>query len=278
MTLPQVIWRAGRFTLTFDRPLVMGIVNVTPDSFSDGGRDASAAMAHCDALLAQGAHILDIGGESTRPGAKLLTMDEEIARVLPVVRHALTLGVPVSVDTNRSPVMRVVLDAGADIINDIKALQGEGALFEVAQHGRAGLCLMHMQGEPATMQLAPSYHDVVADVMGFLRQRIDACVAAGIARDRLCVDPGIGFGKSPQHNLTLLKRQRELTALALPLLVGWSRKSTLGVVTGRQASERLPGSLAAALAAVTAGANIVRVHDVAATVDALKVWHAAGIV
>lgn len=278
MTLPQVIWRAGRFTLTFDRPLVMGIVNVTPDSFSDGGRDASAAMAHCDALLAQGAHILDIGGESTRPGAKLLTMDEEIARVLPVVRHALTLGVPVSVDTNRSPVMRAVLNAGADIINDIRALQGEGALFEVAQHGRAGLCLMHMQGEPATMQLAPSYHDVVADVMGFLRQRIDACVAAGIARDRLCVDPGIGFGKSPQHNLTLLKRQRELTALALPLLVGWSRKSTLGVVTGRQASERLPGSLAAALAAVTAGANIVRVHDVAATVDALKVWHAAGIV
>ncbi len=235
-------------------------------------------MAHCDALLAQGAHILDIGGESTRPGAKLLTMDEEIARVLPVVRHALTLGVPVSVDTNRSPVMRAVLNAGADIINDIRALQGEGALFEVAQHGRAGLCLMHMQGEPATMQLAPSYHDVVADVMGFLRQRIDACVAAGIARDRLCVDPGIGFGKSPQHNLTLLKRQRELTALALPLLVGWSRKSTLGVVTGRQASERLPGSLAAALAAVTAGANIVRVHDVAATVDALKVWHAAGIV
>jgi dihydropteroate synthase len=267
-------WRTSRFTIDLTRPRVMGIVNVTPDSFSDGGlfTDERGAIAHCERLVGEGADMLDIGGESTRPGARTPSADEELARVLPVLRHALTLGVPVSVDTSEPAVMRAALDLGADIINDIRALQRPGALEAVAAHGSAGVCLMHMQGEPGTMQAAPRYGDVVLDVAAFLAQRRDAALVAGIGFDRIALDPGIGFGKSVEHNLALLARQRELVSLGSPLLVGWSRKSTLGAITGRAVDQRLHASVAAALMAVERGARIVRVHDVAATVDALKIW------
>jgi dihydropteroate synthase len=271
-------WQTGRFRIALARPRVMGIVNVTPDSFSDGGRfaRADAARAHCDLLVAQGADILDIGGESTRPGARLPDTAEQLARVLPVLRHAVTLGVPVSVDTADPVVMGEALALGVDIINDVRALQAPGALAVAAAHRTAGVCLMHMQGEPGSMQVAPHYDDddVVAGVSAFLAARRDAALAAGIARDRIALDPGIGFGKTPAHNLALAARQRQLLELGCPLLLGWSRKSTLGQITGRPVGERLAASVAAALAAVQQGAAIVRVHDVAETVDALKVWHA----
>jgi dihydropteroate synthase len=254
----------------------MGIVNVTPDSFFDGGRDLPAALMHCEKLVREGADILDIGGESTRPGALKPSADEEMMRVLPVVRHACTLGVPVSVDTSDAAVIDAALDAGADIINDVRSLTREGALESVSRHATAGLCIMHMQGEPDTMQQAPIYEDVVCAVGAYLRQRAAELEAAGIARERIVVDPGIGFGKTADHNLQLLVRQAELAALPYPLLVGWSRKSTLGAITGREARERLAASLAAALLAAQRGARILRVHDVAATVDALEVWYAAG--
>lgn len=252
----------------------MGIVNVTPDSFSDGGRfaDASQAIAHCEQLLAEGADILDIGGESTRPGARSPTVDEELARVLPVLRHAVTLGVPVSVDTSEPAVMAAALAMGVDIVNDVRALQRPGALRAVAAHSAAGVCLMHMQGEPGTMQAAPRYDDPVLDVIAFLTHRRDTALAAGIGLDRIALDPGIGFGKTVEHNLALLARQREIAALGSPLLVGWSRKSTLGTVTGCSVDARLPASVAAAVMAVERGARILRVHDVAATVDAVKLW------
>ena len=270
-------WLTSRYMIDLTRPRVMGIVNVTPDSFFDGGQHASAeaAIAHCELLVAQGADILDIGGESTRPSAALLSLEEELARVLPVLRQAVTLGVPVSVDTSRPEVMRAALDLGADIINDVRALQRPGALACVAAHPCVGVCLMHMVGEPGTMQAAALYVDVVAEVGEFLRDRVAAAEQAGVARNRIVIDPGIGFAKTPAHNLELLSRQRELLRLGVPLLVGWSRKSTLGVVTGRPAGERLAASVAAALAAVQRGALVLRVHDVAATVDALKVWRAA---
>jgi dihydropteroate synthase len=270
----MTLWRTSRFSIDLARPRVMGIVNVTPDSFSDGGRyaDASSAVAHCEQLLREGADILDIGGESTRPGARAPTPDEELARVLPVLRHAVTLGVPVSVDTSEPRVIAAALDLGVDIVNDVRALQRPGALEAVAAHASAGVCLMHMQGEPATMQAAPRYDDPVLEVAAFLAQRRDAAVAAGIGLDRIALDPGIGFGKSAEHNLALLARQRELVALGSPLLVGWSRKSTLGAVTRRAVGERLHTSVAAALMAVERGARIVRVHDVAATADALVFW------
>lgn len=259
--------------------MVMGIVNATPDSFFDGGRDASASMRHCDALVGEGADLLDIGGESTRPGASQPTPDEELARVLPIVRHACTLGLPVSVDTSSSQVIDAVLDAGADIINDVRALSRPGALERVARHATAGVCLMHMQGEPATMQQAPAYTDVVRDVAEFLMRRATEVEQAGVQGDRIVVDPGIGFGKTADHNLALLARQAELLSLLpYPLLVGWSRKSTLGAATGRRKVEdRLPASVAAALAAALRGARVLRVHDVAATCDALAVWRAVGI-
>lgn len=270
------VWRTARFTVDLSRPRVMGIVNATPDSFSDGGRfaDPAAACAHCDRLLHEGADLLDIGGESTRPGAVAPTAAAELARVLPVVRHAVTLGVPVSVDTSQPEVMRAVLDAGADIVNDVRALQRPGTLDAVAAHPRAGVCLMHMRGEPGSMQQQSHYADVVAEVADFLEARVRAVAAAGVARERIVLDPGIGFAKSAEHNLALLARQRELLAAGLPLLVGWSRKSTLGVLTGRDPGQRVAASVAAALLAVERGASIVRVHDVAPTVDALKVWHA----
>ncbi|MBX3634413.1 MAG: dihydropteroate synthase [Rubrivivax sp.] len=255
----------------------MGIVNVTPDSFSDGGRhvDTAAAIAHCEALLREGADILDIGGESTRPGATPPSAEEEAARVLPVLRAALTLGVPVSVDTSRTALMREALDLGVDIVNDVRALRRPGALEALAAHGSAGVCLMHLRGEPDTMGEQAQYGDVVAEVTGFLRSRTQDLVAAGVAAERIVVDPGIGFAKTAAHNLALLQRQGELLAIGRPLLVGWSRKGTLGQITGRPVGERLAASVAAALAAVARGAAIVRVHDVAATVDALKVWRAA---
>jgi len=256
--------------------MVMGVINVTPDSFSDGGRfaEASAACAHCDRLVEEGADLLDIGGESTRPGAAAPDTAEELARVLPVLRHAVTLGVPVSLDTSRPEVMQVALDLGVDIVNDVRALQRPGALAVLAAHPLAGLCLMHMRGEPGVMQAAASYTDVVAEVHDFLAQRLAAASAAAISAERIVLDPGIGFAKTATHNLALLSRQRELLVLGRPLLVGWSRKSTLGTLTGRPVGDRLAASVAAALAAVVQGAAIVRVHDVAATVDALKVWRA----
>ena len=270
-------WQTSRFRLDLTRPKVMGIVNLTPDSFSDGGRLANtkAAVAHCERLLAEGADILDLGGESTRPGSKAVPADEELARVLPVLRAALTLGCPVSVDTTKPEVMRAVLALGADIVNDINALRAPGALDAALQHPACGVCLMHMRGTPESMQNQPRYDDVIDEVTAFLRERVAALVAHGVDASRIAVDPGIGFGKSVAHNLDLLRRQRELLVLGRPLLIGWSRKSTLGTLTGRAVGERLAASVAAALAAVAAGAHVVRVHDVAATVDALKVWQAA---
>jgi len=273
-----MIWQTSRFRIDLARPQVMGIVNVTPDSFSDGGRfaQADAARAHCDLLVAQGADILDIGGESTRPGARLPDTAEQLERVLPVLRHAVTLGVPVSVDTADASVMAAALELGVDILNDVRALQAPGALAVAAAHPSVGICLMHMQGEPGSMQAAPQYEndDVVAAVSDFLARRRDAALDAGIAQQRIALDPGIGFGKTPAHNLALARRQRALLALGCPLLLGWSRKSTLGQLTGRPVGERTAASVAAALAAVSQGAAIVRVHDVAETVDALKVWRA----
>jgi dihydropteroate synthase len=276
----SLTWQTARFTLDLAaRPLVMGIVNATPDSFSDGGRHAAAAQAcsHCDHLISEGADILDIGGESTRPGSQTPPVEVEIERVIPVIRHAVTLGVPVSVDTSRAEVMAAALDAGADIVNDVRALRWGDAMSVVAGHARAGICLMHMQGEPATMQNAPQYEDVVAEVSDFLRERMDAALRAGIASERVVLDPGYGFGKSFEHNLTLFRQQDALRSLGRPLLVGWSRKGALGQLTGKAIDQRMPASVGAALAAVTLGARVVRVHDVAATVDALKVWNAAGL-
>ena len=270
------LWQAGRFAIDLTWPQVMGIVNVTPDSFSDGGQhaDAASAIAHCDRLLREGAQILDIGGESTRPGARTPSADEELQRVLPVLRHAVALGLPVSVDTSQPQVMRAALDLGVDIVNDVRALRRAGALDVIAEHASAGVCLMHMQGEPGSMQDTPQYADVVAEVAGFLAERRDVLCARGVAANRIVLDPGIGFGKTVAHNLALLRRQRELLAIGAPLMVGWSRKSSLGALTGRGVTERQTASVAAALLAVQRGARIVRVHDVAATVDALALWRA----
>ena len=275
-----MFWQTTRFLIDLQRPQVMGIINATPDSFFDGGHHAEvdAAKAHCDRLLREGADLLDIGGESTRPGARQPGLDEELARVLPVLRHAVTLGVPVSVDTSRPEVMAAALDAGVDIVNDVRSFTRPGALAVVAAHARCGLCLMHLQGEPDTMQQAPHYAgDAVLAVVDWLRQRLQVLQSAGIAPNRIALDPGIGFGKTPEHNWALLQRQAELHALGQPLLLGWSRKSTLGALTGRPVGERLVPSVVAALACVQRGAQVVRVHDVAATVDALKVWRAAGL-
>lgn len=272
-------WQTTRFRLVLDRPLVMGIVNATPDSFSDGGRhgDAQGAIAHCERLLAEGADLLDIGGESTRPGARTPSADEELARVLPVLRHALTLGVPVSVDTSQPAVMRAALDLGVDIVNDVRSLSRPGALELLAGHAKAGVCLMHMRGEPDTMQGLTDYADVVAEVGGWLAARQAQVQAAGVASDRIVLDPGIGFAKGDDNNWALLRRQSELLALGRPLLLGWSRKGTLGRLTGRSVEQRQAASVAVALACVQRGGHIVRVHDVAATVDAMKVWRAAGL-
>lgn len=277
---PAMHWQTTRFPIDLTRPRVMGIVNLTPDSFSDGGQHATTrtALAHCEQLLKEGADILDLGAESSRPGADAVSLDDELARLLPVLREALRLQVPLSIDTCKTEVMRAALDLGADIVNDIFALQAPGAEEAVAAHPACGICLMHAQGEPKSMQAAPHYDDVVADVRDFLAGRCNALAQRGVAAERIVIDPGIGFGKTVAHNFTLLARQRELLALGYPVLAGWSRKSSLGAVTGRPVGERLAGSLAAALAAVQNGARVLRVHDVAPTVDALKVWGAAGLI
>lgn len=274
---PPMHWQTTRFRIDLSQPRVMGIVNVTPDSFFDGGHHAATdqAIAHCNQLVEEGADMLDIGGESTRPGAESPSVAHELARVLPVLRHAVTLGVPVSVDTSEPRVMQEALALGVDIVNDVRSLQRPGALKVVAAHPKAGVCLMHMRGEPATMQTMTDYADVVTEVGAWLKQRAAEVQQAGIAPERIAVDPGIGFAKSSEHNIALLARQDELADLGWPLLVGWSRKGTLGKITGRPVEQRQAASVAAALVAAQRGAAVVRVHDVAATVDAIRVWRAA---
>lgn len=272
----RMLWQTSRFSIDLARPQVMGIVNATPDSFSDGGQhaSASAALRHCEQLLKDGADILDIGGESTRPGSPAVPLAEELARVLPVVRGAVGLGVPVSVDTYKPEVMRAVLDLGADIVNDIWALRQPGAREALAAHPRCGVCLMHMHRDPQTMQTAPMEGDVPAQVLSFLELAAQSLQALGVEKTRIVLDPGIGFGKTVAQNFALLARQAELLSLGYPLLAGWSRKSSLGAVTGLAVEERMPPSVAAAVLAVERGARIVRVHDVRETVAALAVWNA----
>jgi dihydropteroate synthase len=250
----------------------MGVVNVTPDSFSDGGRylDPKAAVDRAKALIDEGADILDVGAESSRPGARGVSAEEELSRLMPVLEGLRDCAVPVSVDTVKPEVMRAAIDAGAAMINDIGALRAAGALEAVAASD-VGVCLMHMQGEPRTMQQSPTYRDVVAEVGAFLEERVTAAESAGIARERIAVDPGFGFGKTVAHNFELLRNLDRIAGIGLPVVAGWSRKSTLGAITGRAADDRLAASLAAALLAVERGAKIVRVHDVAATRDALQV-------
>ncbi|MGJ7508792.1 dihydropteroate synthase [Variovorax sp. GT1P44] len=271
------VWRTARFAVDLAQPRVMGIVNVTPDSFSDGGAHASteSAVRHCAQLAGEGADILDIGGESTRPGSPAVPLDAELARVLPVVREAVKLGIPISVDTYKPEVMRAVLDLGADIINDVWALRRPGAMEAVAAHPACGICLMHMHRDPQTMQSAPMEGDVVPAVRSFLEHQAKALLALGVHSDRIVLDPGIGFGKTVAQNFSLLARQRELLASGWPVLAGWSRKSSLGAVTGIEAAgDRMVPSVAAAVLAVDLGASIVRVHDVRETVAALAVWRA----
>jgi dihydropteroate synthase len=277
-TLAFPFLRCRESSLSLDRPRVMGVVNVTPDSFSDGGlfRNAAAAVAHGRELVAAGADLVDVGGESTRPGAAEVVEVEELRRVIPVIEGLADCGVPVSVDTRKPGVMREALRAGASMINDVTALQAEGALRLAAESG-AAVCLMHMQGRPASMQQAPRYADVVAEVAEFLLHRARSCVDGGIPGECICVDPGFGFGKTLAHNLALLRRLPEIRGLGWPVLVGLSRKSMIGALVARPDGDRLAGSLAAALAAVARGASIVRVHDVAETVDALRVWAAAEV-
>ena len=288
-----LFWQTTRFKVDLSHPRVMGIVNVTPDSFSDGGRfvKAGAALAHCEKLIRDGADILDIGAESSRPGAPSLPLDEELDRLLPVLAGALAFGVPVSVDTAKPEVMQRVLDLGVDIINDIWALRRPAeaacpsAIDVVARHPACGVCLMHMHGEPKTMQLSPmesarnSFSDdgVTAQVLLFLKQRTDAVQALGVEKIRIVWDMGIGFGKTVSQNFQLLAEQDRLLAEGYPLLAGWSRKSALGAVTGLPVGERLVPSIAAAVLAVERGARIVRVHDVRETVAALQVWRASVI-
>jgi len=271
-----MLWQTARFDLDLTHARVMGIVNVTPDSFSDGGQHAgtAAALRQCEQLLKEGADILDIGGESTRPGSPALPLQDELQRVLPVMREAVRLGVPISVDTYKPQVMQAALDLGADIVNDIWALRQSGAAQVVAAHPRCGLCLMHMHRDPQTMQTAPMQGDVVPQVLTFLELQAQYLQGLGVNKSRIAIDPGIGFGKTVQQNFALLARQRELLALGYPVLAGWSRKSSLGAVTGLPVQERLGASVAAALLAVQQGARIVRVHDVRDTVGALATWRA----
>lgn len=268
-------FHCGRHVLNAERPLIMGIVNLSDDSFSGDGLqgDVGAAVAHAHAQIAAGAHIVDLGAESSRPGATPVSAQQEIARLLPVIDALRACGKPISVDTVKPEVMREVIAAGADMINDINALRAPGAIEAVAA-SHAAVCLMHMQGEPATMQHEPHYADVVVEVADFLAERLAAAEAAGIALNRIAVDPGFGFGKAHEHNIALLRRLGELVVPGLPLLVGMSRKSMLGLITGRPAGERVFAGIAAHMLAVLRGARILRVHDVAATRDALAVLQA----
>jgi dihydropteroate synthase len=276
-TTPQLDC-AGRIVV-LDRPRIMGIVNVTPDSFSDGGQhdQVEAAVAHGLRLVEEGADILDVGGESSRPGAGEVPVEEELRRVLPVIeRLARECQVPISIDTSKPEVMRAALAAGAGMVNDVRALQADGALDAVAG-SRAAVVLMHMQGEPRAMQQAPHYEDVVADVHAFLAQRVFACEMSGIGKKRIAIDPGFGFGKTLEHNLALLRQLARFTELGVPVLAGLSRKAMLGALTGREVDARVHGSVAAAVIAAQHGARLIRVHDVAATRDALAVWQAVAL-
>ncbi|MDE2448905.1 MAG: dihydropteroate synthase [Gammaproteobacteria bacterium] len=273
MPSPPVLLRCADRTLDLTRPVVMGVLNVTPDSFSDGGRFASvdAAVEAGQRMAAEGAALIDVGGESTRPGAQPVSLQDELQRVLPVIeRLRSAIAAVISIDTSRPEVMRAAAAAGAGFINDVRALRAPGALEAAAASG-CGVCLVHMQGEPRTMQVAPHYADVVGEVRAFLAARLAACRSAGIGAARLTVDPGFGFGKNLEHNLTLLRHLAELAVEGTPLLVGLSRKATVGTLTGRPPGERVYGSVALAVLAAQRGARIIRVHDVAATVDALKV-------
>lgn len=276
-------WQAGRFEIGLDKPKIMGVVNLTPDSLPDGGaysQNAQTALAHAERLLKEGADILDIGGESTRPGAGYVSPEEEWARVESVLAEVAGWGVPVSLDTRRTVIMEKALALGGiDIINDVAALTDEGAVELLACQADTGICLMHMQGVPENMQINPKYQDVVGEVARYLKARAAECIAAGIAPQRIVLDPGFGFGKTLQHNIALMRHLPELMAeTGLPLLIGVSRKTMIGELTGEtDAAARVHGSVAAALASVARGAQIVRVHDVKATADALKVWEALGI-
>lgn len=266
-------FQCGRYTFPLDRPHVMGIVNVTPDSFSDGGQFSNTELAveHALKLVEEGADILDIGGESTRPNAEPVSLQEELNRVIPVIRALQgRVNVPISIDTYKPDVMRAAIAAGADLVNDIKALQENGAL-EAVKNSTVGICLMHMQGTPQTMQVDPHYEDVVAEVKTFLNHRLQILLAAGIEKNRILLDPGFGFGKTREHNIRLVKELDQLLNLGQPLLVGLSRKSVLGKLTGGDESQRLHASVAAAVLSAMKGAHIVRVHDVRATVEAMKI-------
>jgi dihydropteroate synthase len=271
-----MFWQTSRFRIDLSAPRVMGIVNVTPDSFSDGGRhdELAHAMRHCEKLIEDGADILDIGGESTRPGSPPVSAEDELARVLPLVEWAVSLGVPISVDTSKTLVMRAVLAAGADIVNDILALRAPGAVEVLAANPGSGICLMHMHGEPQHMQQAPMVGNAAPEVHDFFQARVSALLAAGIAADRIVLDPGIGFGKTVAQNFELLARQQMSVPSGFPVLAGWSRKSSLGAVTGLVVAQRMVPSVVAAVLAVGQGARIVRVHDVAETVAGLKVFSA----
>ncbi len=271
----QMILQCGKYRLALDRPLIMGVVNVTPDSFSDGGHYLSldAAVAHAQRLIDEGADLLDIGGESTRPGAAAVSLEEERRRVLPVLEALLTSNIPLSVDTQKPQLMREAAVAGAAMINDVNGFEAADALQAVSGSDCA-VCIMHKQGQPQTMQQAPQYRDVVAEVDAYLRARIAVAESAGIARSRLVIDPGFGFGKTLAHNLSLLRELDRVAAAGVPVLAGLSRKSMIGALTGREVGERVFGSVAAALIAAQRGASILRVHDVAATRDALAVWKA----
>ena len=266
---------AGSFILRTDRPLVMGVVNVTPDSFSDGGRYLArdAAVAHALRLIDDGADILDIGGESTRPGAAPTSLNEELARVMPVIEALVSCGTPLSIDTHKPEVMDAAIRAGVSMVNDVNALRAVGAV-EVCARSRVAVCLMHMQGAPASMQSRPTYVDVVAEVGAFLLQRATTCISAGIDRTRIVLDPGIGFGKSLDHNLALLRAIEQFAASGFPAMVGVSRKSMFKAMLGRAADDRLVPSVVAGVLAAQRGASILRVHDVRDTCDALRVWQA----
>ena len=270
-------WRCGRFLFEpRKRPLVMGILNTTPDSFSDGGQyqSAKAAIAHAERMIDSGVDIIDIGGESTRPGAEPVSLQEELDRVMPVIESLVDCGVALSIDTYKSETMKAALNAGIDCVNDIWGLRQAGAAQVVSDHPECGVVLMHMQRDPQTMQFDPHYDDVIAQVSDFLVERANALTKLGISLDRIALDPGFGFGKSLEHNLTMLSQFERFTQLDFPVLAGISRKSMLGKLTGRDTDDRLAASIAAVIMAADRGARIVRVHDVAETIDALKLWEA----
>lgn len=271
--MAPTLLNCGKYKLSLERPLIMGVLNVTPDSFSDGGQflSSTAAIEQGFRLIEEGADLLDIGGESSRPGALPIMVEEELNRVMPILEKLVKTNIPVSIDTYKPEVMKMALAAGASLVNDIWALRQPGALEIIAQSD-CGICLMHMQKNPTTMQFNPHYQDVVSDVFDFLQARVNTLLAHGIKSSRIVIDPGFGFGKSLEHNLALLSQLEHFNEMHMPLLVGLSRKSMIGALVGKTINDRIAGSIAAALVAVMKGAKILRVHDVAATKQALKVW------